>query len=512
VNNSGTGFDIQAHSLTLGGTSTLTSGSLNVSNGSSSVTYNQTGGTQTVIPLTYAGSLTLSGTSAKSLTTASVTGAFSHTGNTLTIAGGTGLTLGTTATFAAVDNNAGTIVGGSSGATAFTGLLTQGGGSLTSGAGGLDLQAGLTVNGSGTITVANSQAMTIAGAVTLTSGTQTLAMGNSSTVTYNALATTILDGNYGILALNSDAKSWALGSPRTVNGTLTLGAGAATNVTGSNNLTVSGNVSLAANLSKGANAVVLASTSAVSGDSAIIGAVNRNHSFTATTPYTFNRAQVTLAVANTGLQNITITNNAATAPTSGAGLTTKYVNRQYKIQAGTSFALNAATLKLFYPNSALTSGTTESRLVFKQYGTGTWTTLTAGLYTKTVSGDPNDITLAGITSDFTSETELAMVMAGYVTIANGNWNAGTTWDAGDIPTSTDDAEVKHTVAMAGANHQIANLTITGGTLNVDDANFTATSIDNVGTINVSNLRTLLVSGGNLTNSGSISNAGTITVQ
>jgi hypothetical protein len=508
VNNSGTGFDIQANSLTLGGSSTLTSGSIDVSDGSSSVTFNQTGSTQTVLPLTYAGSLTLSGTSAKSLTTASVAGAFSQTSGTLTISGGTGLTLGTTASFAAVNNNAGTIIGGSSGATAFTGLLTQNGGNLTSGSGGLNLQNGLT-NTSGNITVAAGRSMTIAGAVSYTAGT--LSFASTSSVTYNALATTVLDADYGILALNSDAKSWALGASRTVNGTLTLGAGAATSVTGSNDLNVSGNVSLAANLTKAANAVVLGSGSAVSGANEIIGAVNRNHSFTATTPYTFNRAEVTLAVTTTGAQNVTIKNNPGTSPTAGTGLGTKYVNRQYTI-AGANFATNAATLKLYYIDANLAGSPNENRLVFKSYSAGTWTTLAAGSYTKNVSSTPDDITLAGITSNFTSETELAMVMAGYVTIANGSWNVGTTWDAGDIPTSTDDADVKHTVAMNGANRQIANLTITGGTLNVDDANFTATSIDNAGTINVSNTRTLLVSGGNLTNSGAISNSGTITVQ
>ncbi len=71
--------------------------------------------------------------------------------------------------------------------------------------------------------------------------------------------------------------------------------------------------------------------------------------------------------------------------------------------------------------------------------------------------------------------------------------------------------------MGGANRQITNLTITDdvtydGKLNVNDANFTATSINNTGEINVSATRELTVSGGDLTNSGTITNAGTITVE
>jgi hypothetical protein len=81
----GLNVNVQTNVLTLGGTSTLTLGSLNVSNAGSSVVYNRASGSQIVLGLPYAGTVTLSGGAAKNLSgNASIAGAFAHSGGDLT--------------------------------------------------------------------------------------------------------------------------------------------------------------------------------------------------------------------------------------------------------------------------------------------------------------------------------------------------------------------------------------------------------------------------------------------
>jgi hypothetical protein len=552
-----TTLDIGTNTLSIGGTSTLVgSGALSTSAGSTVAYTSGTAGQVVLGGFTYNGNVTLTGntktlsaagpttvaqafdaTGAGLLTvsggdfTLTSTGAFASLSNSAIIKNGTGLTsfagavtntgtingsngAGAVTFSSSVDNNGGIITGGASNATTFNGLLTQAStGILTSGAGGITLTAGLT-NTSGNITVGASQSMSIAGAVSYTAGT--LNFDPASSVTYGALATTILDASYGNLTLNNDAKSWALTAGRTINGNLTLGSSAATTVSGNFALTVLGSsVSLAADLTKSANAVVFTNAgTSVSGANEIVGAVNRNHTF-AVSPatYTFNRAEVALGVTTSAAFNVTLTNNSSTSPSAGTGLGSKYVNRQYKI-SGADFTTNNATLKLYYTDANKTGSPSETRLVFKKYATGTWSTIAAGLYTRNVASDPNDITLSSIASNFTGETELGVILSGYSTIANGNWNSAGTWDGGDIPASIDDATISalHTITVPTAS-TIANLTIasTGG-LSVDGANFTATSINNSGALSVSGTRTLLINGGDLTNNGAVTNAGTITIQ
>jgi hypothetical protein len=276
----------------------------------------------------------------------------------------------------------------------------------------------------------------------------------------------------------------------------------------------------------------------VTGSYEVIGAVNRNHSFTSNTAYAFNRPEVTLSVASTAGLNVTLTNNPSMSPSAGVGLGSKYINRQYKI-SGADFSVNAATLKLYYTDAEKTGTFSENKLMFKKIIAGAWSSLATGTYTRNVSGDPNDITLAGLTDNFTSQTEIGMILSGYITIANGAWNIAGTWDGGDIPTATDDAEIRHAVTMGGADQTIANLTIVKdatytGAMSVDSNTLSAATVMNYGTFSVANGAAANLSGNftnetgaqlstngtgaltithaNLVNTGAIANAGRITIR
>jgi fibronectin-binding autotransporter adhesin len=222
-------FDIGATTLTLSGTSTLNgTGSLNVSNASSTVVYNQTGTSQTVLGLAYAGALTLSGSSTKNLSaTASVAGAFSHANGALTV--DQDLTVSyATPTFATVADvaNTKTLTLSGTGAKSITtvttttgsgtiantgasglltiGTLTDNNGSLTGGAGGLTFtnaatNHGTITGGSGAVTFSNTLAMS---GGTLTAGAGTAVFNGTVTQTAGSMASAALanllkfSGNY----------------------------------------------------------------------------------------------------------------------------------------------------------------------------------------------------------------------------------------------------------------------------------------------------------------------------
>jgi hypothetical protein len=203
-------YDIGTNTLQIDAASSIgAGGSLNTAAGST-VTFDG-GGAQTVLGgFTYNGGLTLSGAGAKTMSSAGLTTvaqAFSHTGAALTISSG-GLTLNTTGAFAAVNNNGGTLTGGS-GAATFSGLLTQNGGNLTAGSGGLALNAGLT-NTSGNITLSGHSMSISGGQFTYAAGT--LSFDAASTVTYGASATNIVPTTYGNLILNADTKTFPAGT------------------------------------------------------------------------------------------------------------------------------------------------------------------------------------------------------------------------------------------------------------------------------------------------------------
>ena len=610
-------LDLQANTLTLDGSSSLTTGSLDVSDPGSTVAYDNSSGSQTVLGLAYGGAVTLSGNATKDLSaTASVAGTFSQSGGALTVnhnltvssaaptfaaiadvtgnstldLSGTGAKSITTVTtvssgstisnsgasglltVATLSGNAGTISGGAggitftnaaansgaitggAGAVTFSNTLNTSGGTITAGAGTIAFNGNVTQTG-GTITSANSTDILNFGAnidnsgggtVSLTgtgaaefAGTVTangtgLSFASGTTVTYDGVTAgqAIADVDYGNLTLKNNTKSWTLGAARTVSNNLDVQASSAATIGGSFNLNVGGNVSLADNLTKSANAVVFASaSSAVSSTGGeIVGNVERTHTFTGGVAYTFNRPEVTMALASTAAADITLGMQPGTDPTTGIG--TKYAQRKYTLSSTTDVTTNNLTAQLYYLDSELQGTPNESRLALYKYSGGSWSKLgtNGGSYTRNTAGATNTIQLTAVNQGLSGISEIGIRILDFSTIASGAWNAIATWGttASDIPTTVDDAVINNQVTgLGGANQTVASLTInTGGELDVDANTFNASTITSTGTISVASGATLAVSGafqnntggaasvtvsGTATLSGAVTNAGTFTV-
>lgn len=215
----GTTYDIGATTLTLNGTSSLNaSGVLNVSNGSSTVVYSQTGANQTVLGLSYNGALTLSGTSTKNLANAaSAAGAFSHSGGALTVdqnltissatpsfatvatvAASKTLTLSGTGakgiTTLTTTNATGTIANTGASGLLTIGTLSDNLGSITGGPGGLTFTSPATNHGTitgaaGIVTFSNTLAMS---GGTITAGAGTAVFSGAVTQTAGSIASAAL--------------------------------------------------------------------------------------------------------------------------------------------------------------------------------------------------------------------------------------------------------------------------------------------------------------------------------
>lgn len=655
-NGAGNYLDVANLKLTISGTSSITSGTLQTGAGST-VEYNRAAGSQTVLGVDYAGNLILSGGSAKDLGgNVSVAGTLTHSGGDLTV--NNNLTLGGAATFATIADvsAAKTLTIGSGGATIATLASNQGtitaevndgalsitnnatnSGSLISGSGGIAI--GGTLTNSGTVTMNDgalavgtalvnsgslafgSVASTIAGSVTQTSGSlnggtgqvtfSSAFQGNGGTVTagtggfvFNNTVTlagaSLTAGDGASLTFNNDFAMSAGALSLTGTGALTIAQGFAVtggtvsfatsssvSYTGTNaqsiyattygNLTLSGAgaKSAAGDLTVSGTSLAINSgfnlgnytltmdnpATTVSGTYDIVGKVRRAHTFTGGVAYAFNRPEVTMALASTAAADITVGMYPNTDPSGGIG--TKYVKRQYTLASATDVTTNNLTAQLYYVDAELQGSPAEGKLGLYKYSGGVWTKwgTNNGTYTRNVTGDPNTIQLTNINQGLSGIAEIGIRPLEYFTIASGAWNAVATWGTtpDDIPTATDDAEVRHAITgLGGSNQTIANLTITDdatydGSLTIDANTFTATSITTTGSITVASGASLVsgtlqnnttgtnkvevsgtatvngnfvnngaldvnvggsltVSGGDLTNAGSISNDGTITVE
>ncbi len=497
--------------------------------------------------------LTLSATGAKTIaavTTTTGTGAISNTGtnglltitalngNNGSINGGAG---GVTFTNAAT--NAGNI--GGAGAITFSNTLNHGTGTITAGAGGITFGNTVTFS-SGTITAGTGTALTFNGnvansgtaALTLT-GTGTASFAGSlnatglnfasgSTVTYNSSTAGqgIADVAYGNLALTSGTKSWALGAARTISSNLSLDASSVTNVTGAFALNVGGNVSLSSNLTV-ANAVVFANAgSTVSGTNEIVGSVTRTIS--ATGAYTLNNASTSINVTTLGsLSSFTMLSQPLTNPTIGyvSGHT---INRNY-VPTYTGASFNA-TLQLAYLSSEIV-GATESRLRDFQTALVKADTLKGGAYTRSAAGGGFGYTsLPSIAAaNLTSGVGLALDdrFWSFISVAIGPWSTAGTWSANSIPTSNDDIEIAsaYAVTIPTATTALANSVLidngASGGLTLAASSSAVLNVQAGGIINNNSTgagltlgsgSSVTVAGGPLTNSGTITNNGSITVQ
>lgn len=577
--NSGQNLDIQANTLTLSGTSTLTSGSVDVSDAGSTVVFNQTGGGQVALGLTYAGALTLSGTSTKTFSAAgSVAGAFSHSGGDLTV--NQDLTVSSaTPSFATIADVSATktLTLSGTGAKSITAVtstnatgtidhtgasglltiatLTNNLGTINAGAGGVTFTNGATNNGAinggaGAVTFSSTLAQS---AGTITAGSGDIAFGGVVTIDGGTItsgsAGNVLDFNANIVntaaanitltgageatingSVNPTGLSFASGSlvtfdggaqtvPGVTFGNLTI-AGSAAKTSGAN-IGVAGNLSLSQDLDMFSGSDVLTfanAASTVSGAGEVIGSVSRTHTFVGATSYAFNRAEVLATFDSNEPADMTITMRPSVAPT---GVGADYVNRFYGVSSSADLTTNNMDLQLYYTDAERvgTAVTAETKMGIRNYNGSTLSKYgtNGGSYTRSVGGDPNTVALTNLNVGLTGIQEFALLPITYETVSSGAWATTATWGStpDDVPTATDNAEVRHDVSV-GAAATIAGLTITddatfAGKLNVSGANFNATTItNNGGEITVAATRTLTVSGA-LTNNTGTTSADLITV-
>jgi fibronectin-binding autotransporter adhesin len=602
-------LDIQATTLTLGGTSTLTTGSIDVTDGSSTVVYNSAGVSQVALGLTYVGNVTLSGVSTKTFsTTSSIAGAFTHSGGNVTIDqditlsgnatfatvtdvtngsnlafSGTGTkTIGTvmtttgtgtientgasgTLTISNLSANQGVITGGAGGVTftnaaansgtitggagtiLFSSTLAQSGGTITAGSGDINFNGAVTRTGGSIASAAFANVLNFVGNVSGSGGTIDLTTNGAAefggtvasaaglnfptgtTVTYDqgTAGQAIADVDYGYLVLSNDTKTWLLGAARTINNDLTVSSGAASTISGSFDLNVTGNIALADNITKSANAIAFANaSSAVSGTGfEITGAVTRTHAFVAATPYTFNNAAMVVTPTTIGtLSSFTMNSQPNTNPI-GYVLGNSVKHTYTPSYTGAAFT---ATMQLAYLSGEYTGLLTtklkqfESSILNANKLTGTYNRSTASGF--------SFVSLAGVTDGLmASGTQLALDdrFNTFTSIAATNWNVSTTWDLSDpsTPTATDDVVISGGFAVtiptavnaAAQSVQIDNgasggLLLAGtGTLAVGTGGLTNNNSTGSG-LTVPSGTSVTVTGGNLTNNGTVTNDGTITVE
>jgi hypothetical protein len=559
VNNSAAKYlDVVDKILTLGGTSTLTSGSLDVSDVGNTVIYNGASA-QTMLGLTYGGAVTLLSAGAKDLSgAASVAGAFSHTDGALTVnhnltvssatpafatiadvtgtstleLSGTGaksisaisgITSGSAIsntgasgllTVTSLNGNSGDINGGDAGITfenaainggnitggagpvTFSNTLAQSAGAITAGSGSVGFNGIPTVSG-GSIIAGNGASLDFntnianSGTISLTgngsaafngdfSSVGTLSFENGSQVTFDGAGQIIPAATYGNVTLAGSAAKTAAG-PITVAGTA---------------LTLNNDLAMSASTLQITNP-----STVVSGSKEVVGAVERNHTYAAATDYAFNRAEVTMnfASAIATATPITITMKPGVDPSGVSG--TKYVKRQYGISSGVALASNNATMKLYYLNTELGSSANASKLGFYKYSGTTLSKLTSssGGYSRNpVGADAATVALSAVNEGLGIISEIAMQNLGYFTIAGGSWAATGTWGStlDDVPGTSDDATISSgNAVIVPITATIANLTIAStGSLAVSGADFNASTIDNSGAVTVAALHTLALTG------------------
>jgi hypothetical protein len=545
VNIPGQNVDLQATRLMLGGTSTLTSGSLDVSDAGCSVVYNSNSPAQTILGLNYAGMVTLSGTAIKNLSAdASVDSTFSHsdgdlivnhnltvsssaptfaaiadvTGNSTlalsgtgakiinaingiaagsaisntgtgglltvqTLAGNSGIINGGTGgvTFALAATNGGDITGGA-GAVTFSNTLAQSAGIITAGGGGAVFDGVPTISG-GSITagdgasldfntsIANNGTISLTGTGSATfndnfTSVGTLNFASGSQVTFDGAAQTIPIAIYGNLTADGSGLKTAAGA-----------------------MTLAGNLVLNQNLDMLANNGTLTFSSAgtVTGNSEVIGAVQRTHDFAAGTAYAFNRSEVTMQFAALQTEDVTIDMRPGVTP---SGVGANHVNRYYGILSTANLAAINANMQLYYLNSERDGSLNETRYGLNKYDGSILTKLgsNGGGYTRDTSA--NIIALSNVNQGLSGISQLAITPIGFFTIASGGWNAIPTWGstADDIPGATDEATIMatHAVTVPVAS-TIDSLTISAtGSLAVSGNTFNARVISNSGAITVAN--------------------------
>ena len=173
-------------------------------------------------------------------------------------------------------------------------------------------------------------------------------------------------------------------------------------------------------------------------------------------------------------------------------------NWQISAESGYVYASGTHTLVGFYSNGMFVTSNTAARLMNPNSVVGTFqngsTTPAAqrtGISTAQLTAEPFHI---GVNS----------VDIPFVSVTSGDWNVGTTWNKGTVPTCTDFATIAngHTVTSTTSGNVARNVTIaTGGTLVVSAGDLTVGCTLNNNTL--ANSGTLTVSGGLLAVNGNM---------
>jgi hypothetical protein len=438
--------------------------------------------------------------------------------NSSTITGGSGLVKFSSTLVQA----AGTITAGS-GKIEFDNTVTRDGGSIASSASANVLEFKGNVSGTvGTIDLTGTGAAEFGGSISSTTG---LSFPSGTFVTYNGgSAQAIADMNYGNLILKSSTKSWTLGAARTISNTLDVQASSATQVDGSFDLNVGGNITIASTLTKSNNAVALANASStVSGAGEIAGSVTRTN-MSAGTAYAFNNEAMTVKYTGGTLTSFTMASLPGTNPTTGY-LLDHSVKRNYTPTfTGTTSNFE---IQLGYLNAEAASAT-QARLRDFANGIAKGNVL-SGTYSRGTSS--NGFKYVDLTGQaLTSGHELALDDRFYqfksFAAGSTHWDVAGTWDALAVPTAFDEVIIDNNFPVLIPDSYAASAlsvtinatstgltvgqTATGATLAVGTGGLTNNSTGTGLTVIAGS--SVTITGGDLTNNGAVTNAGTITVQ
>lgn len=429
------------------------------------------------------GGTLVNGTGALTVTTltnshGTITAAANHGGMTFTTStanNGTIICDNGAVTFGSAMTNNGPITGGA-GLVTFSGTLANTSGTITPGAGRMNFAQAVTLNG-GTITCpaqadsiyfANNLAVNsgatfsltgagaarIDGALSLAAG-GTLSFAGTSSMTYNGAAQTIAPANYGNLIMN---------------GTGTAAGNTQDTVAG--NLTVNQTLAMAA----GDSLMLTNANGTVSGTGEVTGKVTRNHPFTALKYYAFNRDSVGLSIQGAGARVMTMNMAPSTDPAGVATLNKNYVKRAFGFYDSNLGADVIRQMQLKYAAAEIQNGADPTRMSIESDASGVWSKVTGASLARVATNDA--VALSGISSSTAGVSEFAVSYAPFVTVSNGDWATGGTWDMGSSPTATDDAEIRHLVT-------VNNNGMTAQSVLVDPAK--SVTINNFGTLTVSGI-------------------------
>jgi hypothetical protein len=337
-------------------------------------------------------------------------------------------------------------------------------GTLASGTGLLNFKSN--VENNGTIALLDTGKAQFDNSVT---NTGALKFDTASTVTYAQAAgtQTVVPVTYGHLVLSNTDK------------------------TSSDSLTVKGNLVLNKNITMPSLKPLILTSAVnrnVSGVGEVIGTVKRTDPFQKDSLYTYNSANVAIAldltVAGGSAQLTMLPDSNVTSPTF-----TRYAKRHYAFAANNLGAAKLKGMSLAYADVELQNGVNPAKLGVRDYNGAAWSKVTNTGYVRNVDTSKHVVTIDGVSASLASVTEFSLVNVAFSTVQTGFWTAATTWDEG-VPSNLDDAEINpNHVITVDADTAVGSLALLDSTahLNVFTGNLTVGSeMTNLGTITVGN--------------------------